>query len=122
KKLIDFVSVNKFYVESLTLMNKIDLVNQGFLNELQSKIKSKIIPISADSDININALRDAIYEKLDFIRIYMRPKGEETDYKEPLIIRNGSTILDVCNKLHRDLKMDLSFTFVWGKILKLGRQ
>jgi len=122
EQLIDFVSGNKFYVESLTLMNKIDLVNQGFLNELQSKIKSKIIPISADSDININALRDAIYEKLDFIRIYMRPKGRETDYKEPLIIRNGSTVLDVCNKLHRDLKKDFRFALVWGKSVKFGGQ
>src|SRR5207245_9072265 len=69
EQLVDFVSGNKFYVESLTLMNKIDLVNQGFLNELQSKIKSKIIPISADSDININALREEIYEKLNLIRI-----------------------------------------------------
>jgi ribosome-interacting GTPase 1 len=103
-------------------MNKIDLVNQGFLNELQEKAKSKLVPISADSDININALKDAIYEKLDFIRIYMRPKGGETDYKEPLIVRNGSTILDVCNKLHRDLKKEFRFALVWGKSVKFGGQ
>ena len=122
EQLIDFVSGNKFYVESLTVMNKIDLVNQGFLNELQNNIKSKIIPISADSEININALKDTIYEKLDFIRIYMRPKGGETDYEEPLITRNGSTVLDVCNKLHRDLKREFRFALVWGKSVKFGGQ
>ncbi len=122
EQLIDYVSGNKFYVESLTVMNKIDLVNQGFLNELQEKIKSKIIPISADADINIMALRDAIYEYLDFIRIYMRPKGGETDYKEPLVIRRGSTVLDVCNKLHRDLKKDFRYALVWGKSVKFGGQ
>jgi small GTP-binding protein len=74
-QLTDFISGNKFYVDSLTIMNKIDLVNQGFLMELQEKSKSKFIPISADSEINVNALKDAIYEKLDFIRIYMRPKA-----------------------------------------------
>jgi small GTP-binding protein len=122
EQLIDYISGNKFYVESLTIMNKIDLVNQGFLNELQGKIKSKIIPISADADINVNALKDSIYEKLDFIRIYMRPKGGETDYKEPLIIRRSSTILDVCNKLHRDLKKDFRYGLVWGKSVKFGGQ
>lgn len=122
EQLIDFISGNKFYVQSLTIMNKIDLVNQGFLNELQEKAKSKLVPISADSDINVNALKDAIYEKLDFIRIYMRPKGGETDYKEPLIVRNGSTILDVCNKLHRDLKKEFRFALVWGKSVKFGGQ
>ena len=34
EQLVDFVSGNKTYVQSLTVMNKIDLVNQGFLNEL----------------------------------------------------------------------------------------
>lgn len=122
EQLIDYVSGNKFYVESLTVMNKIDLVNQGFLNELQEKVKSKIIPISADADVNIVALRDAIYEYLDFIRIYMRPKGGETDYKEPLIVRRNSTVLDVCNKLHRDLKKDFRYALVWGKSVKFGGQ
>ncbi|MDE1867166.1 MAG: GTP-binding protein [Thaumarchaeota archaeon] len=122
EQLIDYVSGNKFYVESLTVMNKIDLVNQGFLNELQEKIKSKIIPISADADVNVNALKDAIYEKLDFIRIYMRPKGGETDYKEPLIIRRNSRVLEVCNKLHRDLKKDFRYALVWGKSVKFGGQ
>ncbi|HSD05325.1 MAG TPA: GTP-binding protein [Nitrosopumilaceae archaeon] len=122
EQLIDFISGNKTYVQSLTVMNKIDLVNQGFLNELQSNIKSKIIPISADSDININALKDKIYEKLDFIRIYMRPKGGETDYDEPLITRNGSTVLEICNKLHRDMKRDFRYALVWGKSVKFGGQ
>jgi len=122
EQLIDYVSGNKFYVESLTVMNKIDLVNQGFLNELQEKVKSKIIPISADADVNIVALRDAIYEYLDFIRIYMRPKGGETDYKEPLIVRRNSTVLDVCNKLHRDLKKEFRYALVWGKSVKFGGQ
>jgi small GTP-binding protein len=122
EQLIDFISGNKFYVQSVAIMNKIDLVNQGFVNELQQKSKSKFIPISADSDININALRDAIFDRLDFIRIYMRPKGGETDYKEPLIIRNKSSVLDICNKLHRDLKKDFRYALVWGKSVKFGGQ
>ncbi|HSB57569.1 MAG TPA: GTP-binding protein [Nitrosopumilaceae archaeon] len=122
EQLTDFISGSKTYVQSLTIMNKIDLVNQGFLNELQSNIKSKIVPISADADININALKDAIYEKLDFIRIYMRPKGGETDYDEPLITRDGSTVLDICNKLHRDMRKDFRYALVWGKSVKFGGQ
>ncbi|MEK6834025.1 MAG: GTP-binding protein [Thermoproteota archaeon] len=122
EQLTDYISGSKTYVQSLTVMNKIDLVNQGFLNELQSNIKSKIVPISADADININALKDIIYEKLDFIRIYMRPKGGETDYEEPLITKNDSTILNICNKLHRDMKKDFRYALVWGKSVKFGGQ
>ena len=41
---------------------------------------------------NIDELKEKIYEKLKFIRIYMRPKGGETDFKEPLIAREGDTV------------------------------
>ena len=76
---------NRVYIQSLVVLNKIDLVNQGFV-EVQTKIGDKFIPISADSNINIDALKEAIYNELHFIRIYMRPKGGETDYREPMII------------------------------------
>ena len=52
----------------------------------------------------------------------MRPKGGETDFKEPLIARRNSTVLDICNKLHRDLKKDFRYGLVWGKSVKFGGQ
>jgi ribosome-interacting GTPase 1 len=52
----------------------------------------------------------------------MRPKGGETDYDEPLITREGSTVLDICNKLHRDMRKDFRYSLVWGKSVKFGGQ
>jgi hypothetical protein len=78
--------------------------------------------VSADSGINIDLVKEEIYEKLDFIRLYMRPKGGETDFKEPLIIRRDSTIEDVCNKLHRGMKKEFRYGLVWGKSVKFGGQ
>ena len=52
----------------------------------------------------------------------MRPKCDKTDYKEPLIIRNGNSVLDVCNKLHRKLRKDFRYALVWGKSVKFGGQ
>jgi hypothetical protein len=52
----------------------------------------------------------------------MRPKGGKTDYKEPLIIRNGNSVLDVCNNLHRKLRKDFRYALVWGKSVKFGGQ
>jgi small GTP-binding protein len=121
-QLIDVLSGNRVYVDSLTVLNKIDLVNQGFVREVQSKIGPNFIPISADANINIDALKEAIYQKLDFIRIYMRPKGKEADYKEPLVIRNGSTVADVCNKLHRNMIKEFRFAQISGKSAKFNAQ
>ena len=122
EQLVDFVTGNKTYAKAITILNKIDLVDEKFLKKAKKKIKSDVITVSADSDINIDKLRDRIYDELQFIRIYMRPKGGETDFKEPLIIRKNSSVLDVCNKLHRKLKSDFRFGLVWGKSVKFGGQ
>jgi ribosome-interacting GTPase 1 len=52
----------------------------------------------------------------------MRPKGKETDFEEPLITREGSTVGDICNKLHRNLKKQFRYGMVWGKSVKFGGQ
>jgi uncharacterized protein len=121
-QLIDVLNGNRIYVNSLTVLNKIDLVNQGFVREIQSKIGNNFIPISADANINIDALKEAIYQRLDFIRVYMRPKRGETDYQEPMIIRNGSTVGDVCSKVHRNMIKDFRFAQIWGRSAKFNGQ
>jgi len=122
EQLVDHLAGDKKYAQSITILNKIDLVDPKFVKAVQAKIKSKVIPISADSGVNIDLVKEKIYEKLDFIRLYMRPKGGETDYKEPLIIRRNSTVEDVCNKLHRSMKKEFRYGLVWGKSVKFGGQ
>lgn len=122
EQLSDFIAGNISYSKALTVLNKIDLVDKEFLKDLKTKIKSDVIEVSANADINIEALREKIYGKLKFIRIYMRPKGGETDYEEPLIAREGDSVEDVCNKLHRRMKREFRYGMVWGKSVKFGGQ
>ena len=122
EQLSDHIAGNVSYSKALTVLNKIDLVDEKFLKGLESKLKTDVIEVSANSDINIDLLREKIYEKLSFIRIYMRPKGGETDYKEPLIAREGDTVEDICNKLHRRMRREFRYGLVWGKSVKFGGQ
>ena len=122
EQLIDFINGNKTYAKGITILNKIDLVDDAFVKKVSKKIKTDVIPTSADSNKNINQLKERIYNELQFIRVYLRPKGGETDFKEPLIVREGNTVMDVCNKLHRNLKKDFRFGLVWGKSVKFGGQ
>ena len=122
EQLSDHIAGNISYSKSLTILNKIDLVDREFLEDFKQKIKTEVIEVSANSDINIEILKEKIYEKLKFIRIYMRPKGGETDFKEPLIAREGDSVEDVCNKLHRRMKKEFRYGLVWGKSVKFGGQ
>ncbi|MGH9989432.1 MAG: OBG GTPase family GTP-binding protein, partial [Nitrososphaera sp.] len=124
-QLIDVLNGNRIYVPSVVVLNKIDLVTASFIQEIKSKIgtnNNNFIAISADAGINIDVLKEAIYQRLGFIRVYMRPKGGETDYKEPLIIKKGATVQDVCNKIHRNMAKNFRYGLVWGKSAKFAGQ
>ena len=122
EQLVDVLLSNRVYIPSLTVMNKVDLVNAGFINEITNKFRYNFVPVSAEVTVNMNALKEEIYQRLDFIRVYMKPRGLEADMKEPLIIKNGSNVMDVCNKLHRRMKDDLKYAQIWGKSVKFGGQ
>lgn len=121
-QLIDALVGTRVYPKSLVVMNKIDLVNAGFINEVRNRIELDFTPVSADAGINIEALKEQIYRKLEFIRIFMKPRGREADYEEPMIVRNGSLILDICNKIHRNLKDEFRYAQVWGSSVKFPGQ
>ena len=43
-----------------------------------------------------------MWEYLDLIRVYTKPKGKDPDYDAPVIIpRNRSSVEDFCNRIHR---------------------
>ncbi|MDV3244415.1 MAG: GTP-binding protein [Nitrososphaerales archaeon] len=122
EQLVDVLSGNRSYVPSLTVMNKIDLVNAGFTNELSRKLPYKFLPISAEANVNIAALREEIYKRLEFVRVYMRRRTGETDFEDPMIVKSGSTVLEVCNKVHRTMKEEFRYAQIWGKSVKFGGQ
>lgn len=122
QQLLDVLTGTRIYVPSLTVMNKIDLVNTGFTNELTRKLSFKFVPISAEANLNIEALKEEIYKRLDFLRVYMRRRTGETDFEEPMIVKNGATVLEVCDKVHRNMKDDFRYALIWGKSVRFGGQ
>ena len=118
---IDVIEGNKKYTKSLTIITKTDLVDEKRLNEIKQKIKPDVV-VSAEKEIGIEELRDKIYEKMGFIRIFLKEVNKPADMEEPLIMFKGCTIRDVCEKLHRDFVDKFKFARVWGKSAKFDRQ
>jgi len=121
-QLIDLLVGNRVYVPSIVVLNKIDLVDNSLLTELRRKIGNNFIPISADGDKNIESVRDAIFQKLDFIRVFLKPKGQAADLEEPLIVRSECTVSDVCTKIRRTMATDFKYAQVWGSSVKFSAQ
>ncbi|HEY5538312.1 MAG TPA: TGS domain-containing protein, partial [Thermoplasmata archaeon] len=51
---------------------------------------------------------------LKFMRVYLKPQGKEADLVEPLIVREGSTVGEVCDAIHREFRRKFRYANVWG--------
>ena len=111
---IDVIEGNKKYVPAITCLTKADIVDTARLDKVKKELNADIF-ISAEKDLNIEPLKELIFEKMDFMRVCMKEPKKDADTEKPLIIKRGSTIGDVCNKLHKDFVKKFKFARVWGK-------
>ena len=82
--LIDVIEGNRIYVPCLYVLNKIDGISIEELDLLDQV--PHYVPISAKDEWNLDELMQKIWEYLDLIRIYTKPKGQIPDYEAPVIL------------------------------------
>ena len=115
-ELVDALAGNRVYAPAIVVLNKIDLVGGDYLRQVEKRLAAwRIVAISAEKKEGLDRLKEEIYRSLKFIRIYLKPHGKEADMKEPLIVKEASTVGMVCDALHRDFRAKFRFANVWGK-------
>ncbi len=112
--LIDVLEGNRAYIPAVIAVNKCDLFQP-------ENLPSEWLPISSATGKNLEKLKEKIYEKLDLIRIFTKKKGGDVA-KEPLMLKHGSRVRDVCLAVHRDLLERFKYARVWGKSVKFPGQ
>ncbi len=121
-QLIDLIVGNRKYVPSITVLNKIDLVSSKYVAEARGRIGQDIVPISADHSVNLDELKQAIFDRLQLIKVYLKPRNGSPDFEEPLIITAGSTIHDVCEKIHKKFAGEAKSALVSGTSVRFSPQ
>lgn len=114
---IDVVAGNRSYVRSMVVVNKVDLAYPHMLDEYRKNYPDAVF-ISAHNSQNLDMLRDVLYDRLGFIRVYMKPQGEAADLEEPMIVLKGTDIGQICDRLHKDFRKKFRFAYVWGDSAK----
>jgi small GTP-binding protein len=118
---IDAVEGNRIYLPAITAVSKLDLLKEEEIEKINKMINPDLF-ISAQNKINLDRLKDLIFERLDLMRLYMKEMGKDADMEEPMIIKRGSTIKNVCEKLHKDFVSKFKFARVWGPSSKFPGQ
>ena len=123
EQLIDVLTGNRVYLRSAVVVNKIDLVDEEHLNKVKAKMEPWCpVYVAANKDIGLDELKEEIFRKLEFIHVYLKPQGQEADMDEPMVIMNGSTVGDLCDRIHRSFRKNFRYATVWGESAKFPGQ
>jgi small GTP-binding protein len=118
-QLIDTIKGNRKYLPSITVANKVDMVDAQSRALLGGRFD---VLVSALNEIGLEELKDLIFQRLGIMRVFCKEAGKRADTQVPVILRKGSTVEDVCKKLHKDFVRRFRFAKVWGRSAKFGGQ
>lgn len=117
ERFIDALTENLIYIPGLVVLNKAELADEAMLRKCKKEIPDAFF-ISAVKGTNMDALKEELYRRLRFIRVYMKPQGGQADLNEPMILKSGATIGNACDWIHRDFRQKFRYALVWGKSVK----
>ncbi len=123
KRLEDYLAGNRVYIPTMVVINKIDKMDPDKFEDAMRRLRLwNPIPVSSIDGTGIDELREAIYDKLEFIRVYLKPRGGEADREKPLIMKRGDTVSELCKKLHREFVGKFKHAMIWGPSAKFSGQ
>jgi small GTP-binding protein len=108
---------SRSYVPVVYVLNKIDAISIEELDLLYRIPNS--VPISSEHGWNVDELLELMWDRLNLVRVYTKPKGRLPDYDSPVVLRsNRCTVEDFCNSIHKTIVEQFKTAVVYGKSVK----
>lgn len=101
------------YLPALVVLNKQDHPSKPFFHD-----QFEVIPLSAPKKINLELLKEKIWQKLNLIKVYTKEPGKKPSLKEPITLKKGATLKDLAQYVHKDFIRKFSYARVWGSSAK----
>ncbi len=118
---IDAIEGNRKYVHSLVCVNKADLLDDKGRKSVIGQLPESVF-VSAEQGDGIDELKEAIFNSLNFIRVFLKEVNHKPDLDEPMILTRPATLKVVCEHIHRDFVKKFRFARIWGKSAKFPGQ
>lgn len=79
------------------------------------------IQTSGTAGTGLEQLRKEVFDRLQIVRVYSKhPKEKEPDRTKPFAVRQGDTLVEVAEQVHKDMAANLKSARVWGKAVHDG--
>lgn len=107
--LIDVLEAkSRSYIPVLYALNKIDSITIEEL-DLLYRIPNAC-PISSEHGWNVDELLELMWEKLNLVRVYTKPKGKMPDYSAPVVLRSTSCTVEDFVSIYKIYYIGLTIT------------
>ena len=110
--------------KKIFIFNKADLLNEKEKRKIQATLKSKklnFILFSAVNPQNLKELKQKIFNSFPIIRVYTKEPHKPAT-KNPLILKQKSTVADVAEKILKGLANKIKKAKIWGPSSKFAGQ
>lgn len=84
----------------------------AILRELIGDVE--VLPVSAEHHTGLEELKRRLFEMLEIIRVYTKKPGKPVEFRDPVILHVGSTMIDAAYHLHKDIAQNLQFARLWN--------
>lgn len=102
---------------ALLVANKTDLAgareNVEALAELW-RHRFPLLAVSAVTGEGLEEFRRRLFELLGIVRVFSKPPGKKPDLSAPFVLRRGTTVMGLAERVHKDVAARLKFARVWG--------
>jgi ribosome-interacting GTPase 1 len=115
---------NKVFVPVLVVVNKYDNQEMEEDFEIFRELLDKewpLLPVSATTSRNLEKFTRTVFDKLEIIRIYSKPPGKDPDLGQPFVMKKGSTVEELAEKVHKDFIKNLKTARIWGSDVYNGQ-
>ena len=105
--------------------NKLDLPDGGSRLDELKQLYGRIYPvigISAKRKEGLEELRRALFENAHIIRVYSKEPGKEPDINHPFVLPEGSSALELADKIHKEFLTNLKYACIWGSAKYPGQR
>ncbi len=88
---------------------------QGF-KQLEAAYSHQFLAvmISPLEELGEEELKCAIFQALKRVRVYTKAPGGQPDFHEPIVLPQGSKLVDAAQSLHKEWRSRLKYALLWG--------
>ncbi len=103
--------------KALLVANKSDSPDADAAFELLEELyrgRFPLVKVSAAAGVGLEVLARAVFDALSKVRVYLKSRGSQPDYDQPLILARGSMVEDAAQLVHKDWTRRVKYALLWG--------